>query len=241
MMKHLNSKVIFQIKFRPTLKHMGNMFNVASFLENSFEHWEVDGAHRCLLFDRNKQKSVSVSPDSITLVTTAIDLVHDPVKEMVELVTLMAEDGQIATVSGIGFRRLSVKSFKSDYSKYVNAYYDQFYGSRDALKSVLADSIEDVITILESIKDGYQLRTRFGPLKEQNELAQQFGVEKFDTPDKYPVLPPKEMGVLVDSHVFTSLEIKLSEAIAQFAPIVNLCNNTHKGVWELLANSGNSK
>ena len=237
MMKFLDSKTIFQIKFRPTLKHMGGMFDIAATLEGSFEHWEVEGSHKCTLFDREKKGSVIVSPDSITFVTKKAGSQTELIAEMAKLVSLFSGDNQVEKVSRIGFRCLSIKSFRGDYKKYVNDYYGKFYGSQDELKSILADSIDDVITVLETTKDGYHVRTRIGPLKDQSELRQYFGVEKFDEGNPYPELSKGEVGLLIDSDVYVLLETGITDAIKRFESLVSLCHSMQEDIWKLLEKS----
>jgi len=231
MYKQLDEKVIVRIDFRPTLKYFDEMFKIASTLEDEFENWRATHKPSMgVLFDKDQKKQLNIQGNSIAFTTKNSELINGIYDEFVRLIALFMSDTGIETVHRIGIRRMALRTKKEEYTDFSEKFFEKFYGSQTELLKISADTVEDVVLILEGVKDGFSTRSNFGPLK-QGQLDDIYKMEEFDVE---PINIESNVTVLVDTDYFLVEESNFEEAVARLKDAIKLCSSSHNETWKLI-------
>lgn len=228
----VDSKLLIRVDFKPTLKYFNQMFEIAASLEGEYEHWKAArNPSMGILFDPDSKRQINISGQSLSFTTKNTAVISDPFEEFSKLLVLFLSEGDVSEILRIGVRRLGIKSVNKTYAEFSDKFYETFYGSQGELKEVMADKIDDVVLILQGIKEGFQNRNQLGPLK-QEQVEQLYGIEEFEGPDAIDL--NKKTSIMVDTDIFSVIETDLDEGLATLKEAISVCENMHKGSWALI-------
>jgi hypothetical protein len=229
----LDSKLIFRIDFRPTLKYFDEMFKIASSLEGEFEHWKATTVPTSgTLFDAKNKKSLSITGQSISFSTKNLETLADPAAEISKYLLLFLESTDVKQIGRVGFRRLGIKSVSGSYDNFVQEFYRNFYGNQEDIEKTVIDKVEDVVVILQGIKEGRSLRTQFGPILPEQVSTNIYGIEEFESQDDIDL--KDKTAVAVDTDLYVNHEMDLNEAIQASKDLAKISDEVHSGTWRLI-------
>ncbi len=227
----VDNKLLFRIDFRPSLKYYDHMFEIASVLESEYEHWKAThNPAMGVLFDSESKRQVNISSQSISFTTKNEAILRDPYEEISKLVVLFLSENNVAEIRRIGIRRMGIQTVNRTYKEFIDRFFERFYGSQKQLKDITADKLDDVVLVLQGIKEGFNNRNQFGPLK-QEEVERLYGVEEFETA---PVNLNKKTAVMVDTDLFSVVGTDLDEALAAIKEALRVSEKMHDDSWKLI-------
>jgi len=226
------SKLLVRIDFKPTLKYFDQMYKIASTLEEEFEHWKAGrNPSMGVLYDTSSMRQLNISGQSISFVTKNPELLHDPYDEIARLFILFLSESEIAEVGRVGIRRLGIRNVNRTYEEFTDKFFDIFYGAKPELRAIVADKLDDVVLVVQGIKEGYHNRNQFGPLKE-DEIDKYYGVQEYEILKDIDL--DKKTGVFVDTDVYSLTETNLDDALSSIKEALVLCDSMHEDSWNLI-------
>lgn len=230
MLQKKTTKYICQIRFRPTLLFFEKIFQISTSLEDEYEHWKAShDPSEVILFDSLKKCLINITPKSLTLVTENDEIGKNVLEEITRLINLFFEETNISVINRVGIRKISIHESTYDYQTFVDSFFEAFYSSRQEMKSISADSVDDVVYVLEGIKNGYKTRVKLGPFKPE-QLNMHYENEEFSD----QIILNKDTNILTDVDVYTNVESDVDGAIDNLTAMIELCFNIHKESYSLL-------
>lgn len=222
-------KLIFQVVFRPTLNYFDAMFQIAASLEGEYEHWKAKhNPSAVLLYDGGKKRTLTVTSKSLSIVTENRTTIDAPEEEIARLFTLFFPDTGVTEFLRVGVRRICIYETDAKYEAYAKKFYDAFYGQKDSMQSIMADSVDDVVYVLNGIKDGLNDRIQMGPIK-PGEATNYFQKEEFAK----ELNLRKETNLFTDVDVFSKVPSDLDEAMNVVERLTTLNKTITSKVVEL--------
>lgn len=222
----IDSKLIFRIDFKPTLKYFDQIFRAASLLEGEFEHWKASHNPAVgVLFDAKSQRTINISGQSLSFTTKNIELIQDPFSEISRFIVLLLSESDIVEIGRIGVRRLSLDSTGKSYDDYVEKFFKEFYGSQKQLRDIAADKLDDVVLVLQGIKESFHNRNQAGPIKE-SQIDQLYGYEEYETVGDIEL--GGKTGVLIDTDVYSLKKVDLDDALKDIEAIIKVSYDIHR-------------
>lgn len=232
-MNEVISKYTAQLRYIPTLLLFSNLFNIASTLEggDEFEKWSAKrGPDAALLYSTEKRTGIVVENNSIALNTEDANLGKDMFHPMVKYSTLFLEENKVEKFNHAGIRRIGIFDLSISYDKYVERFHQAFFNHESQLEKAIADTVKDTLYLVEGVKDGYEIRLKMAPLK-QEQLKAHFPFDEF-TPKDLEL--KKETSVLVDFDVYTSVENDFEGSLDNLENIQSIHSSTYENIVEIL-------
>lgn len=226
-MKTISSKLVSEVRFRPNLNYYDEMFKITSSIESDYDDWNATHNPSLVqLIDNNKRKLLSVSSNSVSVLTENESLLASIESETRKMFALFLEPTNVNRIRRFGVRRMAIMQSNLKYSDLAEKFYKAFYSNTDYFSNLAADKVEDVAFILDGIKDGQKTHVRVGPLlaEQKNMYFQpEFDKENLDASKSH---------IYVDVDVFSDIESDLEAYRVKIETIFKLTGEIFEGVAE---------
>ena len=230
--RQIHHKLLFRIDFQPTLKYIDQMYKAASMLEGEYENWKTaQSSSFAMLFDRDSQRQLTIDGQSISFVTSNEAILKDPYSEISKILVLFLSQGDIPKIRRIGIRSMSLHTVNRSYDEFVDKFFSVFYGAQTELKAITSDKLDDVLLVLQGIKDGFQTRNQVGPLK-ASEIERTYGIDEYETSDDFKL--NDKVAVMFDTDIISATISDFDEALLSIKDMLSLCETIHEDMMKLV-------
>jgi hypothetical protein len=230
----LTSRTILDLVFKPTLSFTDNLMETSKPLEAIFDGWSMGRAPDSIMFlDNEREIRVSVSGGQLELVVENVSE-KEFVELFAQLFSIYFEDSDITKFSYIGVQNRYLYETDTPYKDFTEHFYETYYGNKEAVSAIFADTVTDVTIAADGIKDGFSTRIQFGPVK-QEQLQNLYPKEGYMSQErKHSVELSKETGVYIRAEAYAAIDTLLGDLLEKTESATLLAFSIRKQLIELL-------
>jgi len=214
------SRLIIQIKFRPTLKWLSDREMLTYAYEKSFKDWSVDENRNLMLFSQKEKFALEVYPDTITYVDEGEIKDDRGIKLACSLMKDATRSSDIVEIRRIGVRRIFVYQSKFEHKEIANLLYRKVIPPNKSINELQPGNVSDYAFLLDTVEDTISCHTQISALSKQ-ELVKTF-VTKFS----------EKIDVDNDKNLMIDIDTSRSELVdvGNFSDSLNTLKNKNKAL-----------
>ncbi len=223
------SKVVGEIRFRPTLSSTDGLMSVGKIIESEFPHWKSQAGQNVVLFNDETKNLVQIKYNSVLFVNEGGEenkALFDFVKKVYEKLVV---DFDVTEIQHIGCRRQKVYQTKFGFTDLVDLTFNKLYGNIEVLKNISGKIIRDTLFVLDATKDGLGTHIQLGP--SQVVQAEDFFKSQFD---RTPLDVDKNY-LIADIDVYKKEGLSKENGVRDLELIINSNNEILSSYLEFLS------
>lgn len=204
------TRIIGQVRFRPTIPSFNGVHIIASEFEDKFEEWRAKKSDDIALYSPTDKKFLQIAYDVTTYVNESGQNTDELQDLMSQVMKKNVKELGVSQIRRIGFRITKIMNTKFNFSDLVDLIYKKFYSDAEEIKSISTDKPRDVVFVLDGEKNGFLNHVQIGPVRKEEALN--FFMPHFDH-EKELI---EELNLFVDIDVFLKDNIeagKVSEIL----------------------------